>query len=254
VTLSLILLLLFAGIRSVSAQSGQEGNFCVRDFQAGAVCTANDVRIEELVPISVIETCDQGVPNEAEVRFEALVSADGSPDRYDIGLYLALDGGSARDGDACLHDYLDPPLTTVPTYGDSNTDGIPDIYGGPWLDNDGDMCGDIATNTQVIKVLQTIRVACVDQDQDGFADISVCASWDNNANSTCSTISEAFPGTNSKCSCSIVNFPFSPTSIAVSDITTGNITSLPTITAIAVMVLLGLLTLILLARQRHLKA
>ena len=46
---------------------------------------------------------------------EVLVSADGSPDRYDIGLYLALDGGSALSGDSCFHDFLEPPLTAAPT-------------------------------------------------------------------------------------------------------------------------------------------
>lgn len=73
------------------------------------MCTANDVRIEALNPITVVEDCASGTVGETEVIFEALISADGSPDRYDIGLYLALDGGSARDGDSCFHDYLEPP-------------------------------------------------------------------------------------------------------------------------------------------------
>lgn len=246
--LTLVLLFVFSG--GVLAQSGEEGNVCVRDFQPGAVCTANDVRIEELTPVNVIETCSEGTPGEAEVVFEALVSADGSPDRYDIGLFLALDGGSARDGDSCLHDYLDPPLTSNPTYGDYNVDGVPDILDGPWLDNDGDMCGDIGTNTQVIKTLQQIRFACQDQDQDGSADISVCASWDNNTSTVCSDLSGSFPGTNSKCGCDLLNLPFSPTSVAMTGIWADAPAGLAGVATIVMVMLLALMTGVVLRRRR----
>ncbi|MDY7093023.1 MAG: hypothetical protein SX243_08635 [Acidobacteriota bacterium] len=180
---------------------GETGNVCVRDYRGGAVCTANDVRIEALTVVSVVEDCVSGVPGETEVVFETLVSSDGSPDRYDIGLFLALDGGSARDGDNCYHDFLEPPLTTTPTYGDANSDTVPDITGGPWWDDDGDSCGDIESSTQVFKTLPPLRFACIDSDGDGSADVSVCTSWDNNSGSTCTTVVDAFPGTNSKCSC-----------------------------------------------------
>lgn len=106
--------------RAVISLVGETGNVCVRDYRSGAVCVANDVRIEALTVVSVIEDCVDGVVGETEVVFETLVSADGSPNRYDVGLPLALDGGSARDGDSCFQDYLDPPLTPTPTYGDKN--------------------------------------------------------------------------------------------------------------------------------------
>ena len=89
-------------------------------------------------------------------------------------------------------------------------DGIPDIDGGPWLDNDGDSCGDIGTNTQVIKILQTLRFACVDNNLDGSVDVSVCTSWDNNAGTVCNDLSGVFPGTNSKCSCDAVELGIPP--------------------------------------------
>lgn len=123
---------------------GQTGNFCVRDFQSGAVCTANDVRIQALNLLAIVETCDGGTPGFAQGDFEIFVSAVGAPERYDIGMFVALDGGSARDGNSCFHDYLQPPLTPTPTMGDNNGDGVPDVTGGPWLDADADACGDIA--------------------------------------------------------------------------------------------------------------
>ena len=178
----------------------QTGNFCVRDFQPGAVCTANDVRIQALNLVSVVETCAAGVPGEAEAVFDVFVSAVGAPERYDIGLFVALDGGSARDGDVCFHDYLQPPLTPTPTFGDKNGDGVPDVDNGPWFDADADQCGDINAGTQVFKTVQ-LRVVCVDLNGNGTVDASACTSWDNNAVTNCTGLSDAFPGTNAKCGC-----------------------------------------------------
>ena len=179
----------------------QTGNFCVRDFQAGAVCTANDVRVQALNLLNIIEDCNAGIPGSALADFSVFVSAVGAPDRYDIGLFIALDGGSARDGNSCMHDYLEPPLTTTPTYGDANGDGIPDLDGGPWWDADTDACGDIASNTQLFKTVASLRVACVDTNGNGTVDASVCTSWDNNAITNCASLADAFPGTNAKCGC-----------------------------------------------------
>ncbi len=184
---------------------GESGDVCVKDFRSGAVCTANDVRIDDLIVVSVSEECAEGTPGETEVVFKALVSSDGSPNRYDIGMFLALDGGSARDGDSCYHDYLDSPLTSTPTYGDSIADGIPDLTNGPWWDGatDNDSCGDIEASTQLVKTLPSLRFACVDNNGDGSVDVSVAVSWDNNTGSTCNSVSDAYPGTNSKCSQSV---------------------------------------------------
>jgi hypothetical protein len=194
-------LIVAATVGAPDQARGQTGNFCVRDFQPGAVCTANDVRIQALNLVSIIETCDAGVVGEAEAVFEAFVSSVGSPDRYDIGMFVALDGGSARDGDECFHDYLQPPLTTTPVYGDKNGDGVPDIDGGPWPTLDGDSCGDIEAGTQLFKALVPLRVDCVDTNGNGIVDASVCASWDNNAITNCTGLPDAFPGTNAKCGC-----------------------------------------------------
>jgi hypothetical protein len=181
--------------------NAQTGNFCVRDFQSGAVCTANDVRIQALNLVSIAEDCASGVPGSALATFRVFVSAVGAPDRYDIGLFIALDGGSARDGNSCFHDYLEPPLTPTPIYGDSNGDGVLDLDGGPWWGADTDACGDIASNTQLFKLVTSLRVTCVDTNGNGTVDASVCTSWDNNAITNCASLADAFPGTNAKCGC-----------------------------------------------------
>jgi hypothetical protein len=233
---AILLVGLFLGSAGVaSAQNSEIGNVCVRDYQGGATCTANDVRFERLTPVQVIKGCNEE-PNLGftTVVFEGLVSAGGSPDRYDIGLFIALDGSShdpnidpsgqtlgALGGDSCYHTFLWGPQTATPSYTiDSlplgNPDGILDtVVDGPWWNGQTDLdgCGDMETNTAVLTTLEQITVACVDNDGDGAADVSVCASWDNNTNSTCTGVTTAFPGTPSKCSCSTIQFDFTPTGL-----------------------------------------
>ncbi|MBL4773467.1 MAG: hypothetical protein JKX98_07660, partial [Alcanivoracaceae bacterium] len=216
VTLRLLLILTIFFITTVQAQ-GEDGNFCVKDFRSGAVCTANDVRIESLTVTSLIEDCNTGTIGETEVVFDTLVSAAGSPNRFDIGIFLAKDGGSARDGDLCHHNYLSGSLTATPFYGDVNGDMVSDLTNGPWWDGagDGDTCGDIESNTQLIKTLPALRFQCTDSNLDGSVDISVCTSWDNNTGTACNVVSEAFPGTNSKCSCGSVELGIPPVYLTV---------------------------------------
>ncbi len=220
------------------AHGGEQGTVCVHFYTPGATCTANDVRLEELIVVNLVNGCTQPPLGYMEAVFEALVSAAGSPDRYDIGFFIAEDGGDAMAaGGTCYHGYLDAieqPLTLTPVYGDwypaPTGDKIPDVYNmdpafiGFW---DGeprdaaDACGDMETNTQVLKQMDvTLTLPCVDlidgagnPGADGFVDVGVCASWDNNANTTCLDVTDAVPGTGSKCSCSRVNLPNQPTVI-----------------------------------------
>lgn len=211
-----LFLLLLLAMTPRLAHAQEIGNYCVWDYQPGAVCTANDVRIKELRIVQVIKPCNVEPKGTLDVVFEALVSSEGSPDRYDIGLFLAQDGGSALSGDSCYHDYLPPPLTTTPTYGDNNSDGVPDIDNGPWWNGEptaGDTCGDIQTNTQVFRLTLPMTISCADINQNGRADIHVCTSWDNNTGTNCNNVQQAFPGTKSKCGCSVIDFNFTPTAL-----------------------------------------
>jgi hypothetical protein len=231
-----------------AAAQSESGNYCVQDYRSGATCTANDVRLERLDFVEVISPCT-GIGSTATVVFDALLSADGSPNRYDIGFFIATDGTThdtnldpsgpfgALGGDSCYHDYLDGGATPNPVYEQDNLpigapDTVPDtiydinfndaddstVFGGWWNGNtDGDTCGDIEQNRAALTRLQPMTITCVDNDGDGAVDISVCASWDNNTNTACSNVQSAIPGTGSKCSCSTINLPFAPTAVTLSE-------------------------------------
>lgn len=201
---------LFAGQHTASAQCTDcaPNAGCVDDFTPDSNCTAEDVRIASLVPISTIDPCTSDGDTGTFV-FQAELIA-GSAERYDIGLFIALDGGSAQlpsrdpNGTSCYHDYLtpigDPPDPTSGT--------------GPFVNledpADGDTCGDIEQGVSTFYNTQEITITCSDSDGDGVIDpISTCTSWDNvrNAKPICTTVADAYPNTKAKCKCEPIAIP-----------------------------------------------
>lgn len=192
------------GVLSIPAAFAYEtGAVCVRHFSPGISCSEQDVRIGDVTVVAILEDCPTGDPSTAEASLKLRIE-NGMQTNYDIGVFLSLNGNSALSGTQCLHDYLEPPLTTSPTYTDSDGNGRPDLSGGPWLDaepsNPADDCGDIASGTDDLKTL-TFRFACVDTNGNGIVDISACTSWHNGPASTCPNISNATPG---RCGCDVL--------------------------------------------------
>ncbi len=218
----ILLLVVFAFFGGASPARAQEpplyevGNHCVQDYLAGAVCTANDVRIESIEYLTITNQCYEEPVERMTAVLEVLISAVPSPDRYDIGLFIALAGNSsALSGDSCYHDYLRPPVTATPDYGDYNNNTWDDIYDGPWWDGDGDTCGDLADDTEAFVLTEPVTLDCQDLDEDGAADTHICWSWDNNASTPCSSVRDAYPGTPSKCTCEVYNFNFNTSAVVV---------------------------------------
>lgn len=186
-----LLILAVTLVGTASAQQGP-GPYCAGAFVTPANCTANDVAIASLSP-DISEVC-LSVDDTVSVAFIAEVAA-GAHERYDIGLYVATDGGSALTGTSCYHDFLRPPYPlNDPSQFNAN--------GGPFRNFDGDACADVAQNESVFYQLAVLDIACADNDNDGVVDpISTCTSWDNNSNTTCNNVTQAIPGTPAKCSC-----------------------------------------------------
>lgn len=187
-----------------------------------ATCTANDVEIKVLealsadfgsgpvpIPPGGSVTCVEGSTFDVQLRAYFGLNAE---ERYDIGYYLAEDGGDAKLGD-CFHGFLDP----IDKGGSGNpTSPTSGHFVGPFADYEADdandYCGDAAEDDEVdfpfatgiaavIEVPQSITVTCEDDDDDGFVEIGTCTSWDNNDKETCEDVEGAVPGTPSKCNC-----------------------------------------------------
>jgi hypothetical protein len=88
---------------------------CVDDVTGRAnTCTANDVQITdfEIVQNGLLDVCT-GPGDTATLLVDATLIA-GASERYDIGIFVATDGGDARAG-ACYRDYLPPPCRRAAT-------------------------------------------------------------------------------------------------------------------------------------------
>jgi hypothetical protein len=204
VTVLAILVALSAGVQTASADGGELilGG-CMEDVYLagggqgnGLNCTANDIRYTP-VTVTIVggDGCDYaGDTATIEIDGEVILSAEA---RYDIGIYVATDGGDAYTGSCAI--------STIPYSPDP-----------PYLDLDGvvsgtqDKCGDVDDpHDPLAYTLPTsIEVQCMDANHDGQLDLRVCTSWRQpGANDLCLGPLDAFPGAPSKCNCETHNVP-----------------------------------------------
>jgi uncharacterized repeat protein (TIGR01451 family) len=190
---------------------------CIKAVSGFDVCTANDTKIVEFAVVSLIDGCTS--PDDTFTALLKAKTVSTAATRYDIGLWVSLDGSSAITGNSCYRQILSPvapnasagdvpataaSLATVQPSGlDTATFPTLDLTGGngPYRDEDGDMCGDIHKNESNFANLTPQTFSCRNVNNDGFALINACASWDNNAKEVCSSVEDALPGTPSKCRC-----------------------------------------------------
>jgi hypothetical protein len=202
IAIALGTVLLTLGSAPALAQSGEEGAVCIHQFLPGISCTSTDISAAELAVVTIDESCEGGIPGSALVTFDTVL-ANSAAGMFDIALFLALDGGSALSGGNCYHDYLEPPLTTSPSY---------PITNGPWPNSEpfdqNDECGDMEAGTELTKTLAApgapLRVECVDTNGNGTVDVSVCVGWragSSGGQATCRDLSEALPAAGSRCNC-----------------------------------------------------
>jgi hypothetical protein len=199
-----------AQITQVAQVAQAAGGFCLRDaadFDQGNVCTANDVSISRFDLVSGPSTCIPGEPIEVVLSARLQGTAQ---NRYDIGLYLAQDGGNALDrGTVCFRDYLHPvsadnsDLDLTGGFGpfyNAETDLYPADPDNPTEGDD--LCADIQQGTESIYVLnegQPITIVCQDSDGDGQADVGAVVSWDIQVAAGCLDERHTIPNQTSKC-------------------------------------------------------
>jgi len=146
-------------------------------------CTAGDISLSAITNQADVSPsqCTEGETFTLTATFTIVTTAT---TRYDIGIYFDIGGDTEGDGaktGTCS-------LSTLPT-------SPP-----PYLDKDGDFCGDTVKGT--VRATVTIPgVLCADPDGDGLLNLPYCTSWDNNSNTACTTERGAKPGTTSKCNC-----------------------------------------------------
>lgn len=210
-------------VLSTQAAAAQEGvtydRLCMEDAYGGSVnCTANDFGITSIEFLEVLDPCTfEG--DTATVRM-LLTAKVGSPERYDVGYYLAVSGTNAIDaGNQCYHSFLQPvSVDNNVTY--SPTSGVGPFWQG--TEASPDICGDSEGSDIDIEFItpDIITILCTDSpdDPDDQVDIHVCASYKQANDSFCPDVSGSVPGAPSKCGCTLFNLPFDPTGITLGDV------------------------------------
>jgi hypothetical protein len=183
-----------SGDKPVATPSG-----CLQDNWKAAgkpgelVCATKDVYFENLKVKDRLQCSQDQI---------VTISIDGSMRiikslKYDVGYYIATDGGDALEGKCAVsgltsgNDYkvVDQPRGTK-------------VVGSvAWLTTagaDGDVCGDVLTTADAssidMPVAMDLEVPCTDQNGDGLLDVAICFTWKCDTTNGLCTISKNIPG------------------------------------------------------------
>jgi uncharacterized repeat protein (TIGR01451 family) len=205
IPITLFILLVALLVLGLVLRAQSSGNLCLRDaadFDQPNICNAKDVPSAAFELAEGVESCVPG--EEIQVKIKARVSA-GSSQRYDLGFYVAEDGGDAvARGTTCFRDYLHP-------VSEDNADL--DLLGGlgPFFNAEIDLpdtCGDMEGSSDAVYLLNSnnpITIICRDDDGDGTADVGAVVTWDVNDQTNCEDEDDTVPDQPSKCEISVVN-------------------------------------------------
>lgn len=236
------MLILFGAAQTTSAQEVETGNVCIGDYLNGnPSCTANDVGLTIVNQAGISAACSSGaISTTVDLRVKLVAN---QPQRYDLGIFIAQDSGSAISGDNCYHAMV-TPTTTFAGQPISLTSGV-----GPFSDIDGDLCSDIdGAGTEAFYELYSVTIPCDDSDNNGFIEVSACTSWDNNTNTVCTDVTGAIPGTGAKCNCQVLQIPLVPSAVTLGHATIERQNS-QVVPLLATLVILALVTVAILRRR-----
>jgi hypothetical protein len=185
---------------------------CLQDNWSAAgkpgelVCATKDVYLEA---IKVKE------PKKCSVDDTITISIDGSIRmlkslKYDVGYYIATDGGDALTGKCSVNGLQSGnDYTVVDKAGSSKLVGSV-----AWTTNgaDGDACGDVFTTADAsnidLPVAMDLTVPCKDENEDGILDIAICFTWKCDTTNGLCTISKNIPGAlTESCFCTRYDIP-----------------------------------------------
>ncbi|MDY7092501.1 MAG: C25 family cysteine peptidase [Acidobacteriota bacterium] len=188
----------------------------IRPNQVPNNCTANDVTFT-VVGLGTQDDGCVGPGDTLSIFLGAQVRNTTAQTRYDVGLYVATDGDPNLDGartGSCYREILTP----LGGLGQSACPPL-DLDGGagPFLDTDGDTCGDLLDESEIdcdenmdgsrddsfLVFSDAVTLPCEDQTGDGFVEIATGSTWGQNnddvGDPTCDGEFEVIPGTKAKC-------------------------------------------------------
>lgn len=163
----ILLLVILATVSLITPARTASAQTCMQDLAGfGLTCSASDVKVAIYHLIDGPLVCVPGEDISVTLQAEMLAT---SFERYDIGLFVARDGGNALTG-SCYRDYLPPPLFPSPPSCTGTPDpnsGIGPYYNAECADDPLDTCGDLPGGIIYLKNLQPITIKCADSSSTG---------------------------------------------------------------------------------------
>lgn len=160
---------------------------------AELVCTSTEVAIDS---ITAEETQSCILGEMITLTVDASIHI-GPTSLFDLGWYVATDGGNALEGTCVVNG-----LQNGNTYDVVSYPGSTDIVGTVSWDSDAaggnDACGDITSDTSGnidTPLMVELTIPCADENEDGALDVSVCFSWRTEAGDGVCTLSRDDPAT-----------------------------------------------------------
>jgi|GEM_PF-5697550 len=142
-------------------------------------CTANEVQTTQLSAVVLENKC----ADDGTIHLEITASFDANADRYDLGLFVAKDGGTLSDSPTALE--CAGGYAPIPPFAN--------------LDSVTDTCGDI--DNDFVPVTATFEI-WVDCDSIADGNLESCRFWAQpGANVECTGLPGPNAGTGSKCDC-----------------------------------------------------
>jgi hypothetical protein len=168
-------------------------------------CTSNDVQLAQYTLVSGPTSCMEGEEITVVLLGEFLATSD---ERYDVGVFVSLDGGTPNAlGGSCYNDFLHPVST-------DNTDlnlidGFGPYYNAEITEDPVDACGDIQQAENAFFQTAEITITCQDSDNNNIADVSSCTVWansksDGSGKPSCTSEFDTTAETSAKCTCANV--------------------------------------------------
>jgi len=175
-------------------------------------CTSDEVLVEELS--SLPNSCVPGTT--VAVTVNVKIRVNGS--KYDVGWYVAVDNGDALEGTCTAAGFQNANAETTysvdaTTEGDGGVVSFCDFE----IENDN-KCGDVLLYSNVesasvwVPLLVETEVPCLDENDDGALDLTLCVSWrTEEMDVSCSLDEEIkvgiYPSSTSACHCETYDVP-----------------------------------------------
>ncbi len=185
---SWLLLALVSGVALAPAAGGQPfpDNMCAADRSGSDLgCTANDIDIATVRVNNGVTSCEAGTSVTLDLSLNLRSNAN---TRYDIGIFVALDGKSpiirSNAGGSASCSVFGLP-TSPPPLGSLN----------------GNACGDIASSGIASIDVGAVTVPCT-PDATGHLVLPAVVTWSNSANLTCNAPPAEWVRASTKSNCS----------------------------------------------------